>query len=261
MKIIRPYQPLGQLCDNLGDNLVERGASSVLDLKTEDVILIGTPWFWDGCQISEKYQWLEQQLDAHPGSRFIALGIVSCLSLGSPIEWLLKGETVEPCKRIWSRFKTITVRDPLAYEFLTAIGVESKLLPCPSVLCLLPDVTPTPGSELFIDATCWHKSMEEARSAIHVPGGDRFTYQSGLCDSNRLDSMLRFWMGYESIVSVRIHAILPLLQARKISVVPTDSRALTATHLGVPAWPDEPKLTPLDTSIIRSQYLDTLNSL
>lgn len=260
MKILRIYSPLGKFCENLGDNIVEIGARRVIDVDEDSntMAIVGTPWFWDGCHSSAKYSWLENQLDAYPEAKFIAVGIGSCLALRSSIDCLLGGETAEACKRIWSRFKKITVRDPLTFEFLTAIGIECKLLPCPSVLYPLPEVGSTPGTELFIDAPCWHAGMENERGLIHAPGGDRFNYQPGPCDRRRLDAVLSFFMGYESIVSARVHALMPLIGQRTLSIIPLDSRVLTATHLGVPAWPEEPKLTPLDLVSVQHLYREFL---
>lgn len=258
--ILRFYSPLGKFCENRGDNVVEIGARRVIDVNedSETMAIVGTPWFWDGCHSSAKYSWLSNQLEAYPEAKFIAVGIGSCLALGSAVDCLLGGETAESCKRIWSRFKKITVRDPLTLEFLTAIGIECKLLPCPSVLYPLPEVGSAPGTELFIDAPCWHSGMEKERDLIHVPGGDRFDYRPGPCDLRKLDAMLRFFMGYESIVSARVHALMPLIGRRKVSIIPLDSRALTATHLGVSAWPEESKIIPMDWFSIQRQYREFL---
>lgn len=263
MIIIRPYDTLGGVCYNPGDNIVERGAETLLK-DVDATALIGTPWFWDGCERSDKYAWLERELDTRSGERLIAIGIGSCVTLGDAYGSVLRRpETIEACKRIWSRFAVIAVRDPVAWSFLTELNIVCGLLPCPSVFYPLPKsvciTAPAPGSRLYVDAPRWHSDMSIAACRAHVPDGfDHFTYRPGYYDSGRLDVMLTFLASYETIVSARIHALLPLARLRKTAVVPFDSRATTATCIGIPTWPDAPTVASIDVNAVRDCYAKLL---
>lgn len=264
MTIIRHYQELGNHCDNPGDNLVERGARSVLSTDPDAVYLIGTPWFWDKCEESEKYKWLEERLKEFKSSRIIAIGIGSCLPLGGKIEWLLKEPTIEVCKRIWSQFDRIAVRDVASEHFLKEIGLACKLLPCPSVLFPVwgrsDCISSTPGSCLFIDAPCFHEGMKFSRLDVSMPADcDRLTYQPGYYDLDRLHSLFEFCLSYETIISARLHAALPLARHRKVAIVPVDSRSEAAAQLGIPLWPAEPALTKINPKQIRKDYQSFLS--
>ena len=46
--------------------------------KFELIVICGTPWIWDKCEVSEKYYHLVCFLNKHPESIKIALGIGSC---------------------------------------------------------------------------------------------------------------------------------------------------------------------------------------
>lgn len=263
MNIIRHYEPLGVAVSNLGDNLVECGAAHLLK-DYQGTAVIGTPWFWHGAWLSEKYTWLGAQLDALPaGTKAVACGIGTAVPLGYGLEMLMEEANVEACKRLWGRFHALSTRDEISHEFLTAIGIESTLLPCPSVLAAealdLRFIDPRPGSALFIDCPSSNESMQWAREEANVPRPwrhdfDTFLYRRGHYTENHLANLLFFWQTYETIISARIHAALPLAPYRKVAVVPLDSRYLTATGLGVSVWPAEPVCLPHLPELAKSEW-------
>jgi len=262
MNILRYYPPLGGLVGNVGDNLVEWGARTVLKERADTLCLVGTPWFWDLCEQSKKYRWLEEQINRPRArkKRLVAVGIGACLPLGRGLDLLCKPATIAACRRIWGRFEKIFVRDTLALDFLQEIGVWAERLPCPSVLCPLSNVTePRPGSTLFIDAPAFHDDMRARRRRVTPPAvADHFLYQPGVFNEWDVERLLELFCSYETIVSCRLHALLPLATRAKVAICPLDSRAEAATWLGVPAWPDPPEQMDWDLDGWTLKYLEAL---
>lgn len=82
------------------------------------IVLSGTPWLWDMCHVSEKYNILKRILSFSNKPK-IALGIGSSYPLNHyPI-------TLPQIKDIWNMFNFISTRDPIASAALTDAGVES----------------------------------------------------------------------------------------------------------------------------------------
>lgn len=249
MKIVRFYPDWGQPNKNIGDLFVEVGARHILPAARDVTYLIGTPWFWHMCERSEKYRWLDE-ITANEKGKLVAVAVGASVPLGNGADLLSSPGTVEACKRIWNRFHAISVRDSIAEEFLRGIGIEATVLSCPSLFAaeVLQAVLPTRSEGLlFIDAPASYPQMAEARAKAVVPSdGDVFLYRQKSGTEDTLRGLLEEWARYETIISARIHAALPMAPHRKVAVVPLDSRALTATEAGIPAWPGEPvQLTDL----------------
>lgn len=262
MNILRYYQPLGGFVDNIGDNIVEWGARTVLPDRDDTIYLVGTPWFWDLCEQSKKYEWLEAQINHKRArnKRLMAVGIGACLPLESGVELLRKPETVKVCRRIWSRFQLIIVRDPLAKKFLESLDIPCHLLPCPSVFCPVPGLNiPRRRSTIFIDAPPFHDDMRRQRQQIVPPVmADRFLYQPGVFRARDVVNLFELWTSYGTLVSCRLHALLPLATLRLVAICPLDSRAQTATWLGVPVWPEEPQNMDWDLEGWMENYMKVL---
>lgn len=248
--IIRHYLPLGVHCGNPGDHIAEVGAIQAIQDGGE-TYLIGTPWFWSQCSRSIKYAWLDEQTRA-PG-RYVAVGIGSCYALN---DTPALGEDTEICQRIWSRFAKIIVRDPVSHSLLNEIGIESVLLPCPSTLYPIENRPFYCGRKLYIDAPRWYPEMETELSKVKIHEEyDVFRYiDHGAWDLAPLNDMLNFILGYEQIVSARLHGLLPIMCFRKTAIVQVDTRATAATHFGVTAWPNAPKQVNLTRSAILDMY-------
>lgn len=237
--ILRPYPNFGEPKSNPGDLIVEMGATH-LPINDKDVFIIGTPWFWYGCHETEKYQWLSNQFEIFPDRRFIALGIGSCAPFGETSEFILRNkETAEECKKIWNKFYRIIVRDEESFNFLSAIGIESFLLPCPSVFAFTAIHDPRPGSTLIIDSPAWHEGFRSVTIPEIEGDVSVFKYSnSGRYDYNAILNMLGFLASHETIISARVHCALPMCPHRRTSIIPTDMRWKTAEAAGIKVYPE-----------------------
>lgn len=221
---------------NAGDLIVADQVDRLVPEATP--VVAGTPWFWDRCEQSEKYAWLADVLRKHENP--IAVGVGACLPPGYDVSLLLNNpETVTACASLWSKFKKVIVRDPVAHEFLLTIGVENTLLPCPSVFCdPIPEVflTPNPGSTLVIATQPWDDSPYAPPKLPDIEGDVTYlNYGYGVRQDPYI--FLRFAAQFETVISARVHAVLPLIGHRRTSVISTDSRHLAATHAGIPTHP------------------------
>lgn len=232
---------LHQLIDpnwtNIGDLVVLEGAKKVLPLDANAVV--GTPWFWDACAGSDKYQWLRHLLDASPP--LMAVGVGSCFPLGRDERMILDSpDQSEAIRSLWSRFTRVSVRDEMAKRLLDALGVHCILLPCPSVFAVDPEPLPppTPGSTIYITTRPWGTDTCHSQFLDHkAPDVTMFNYGYGKRSTNDVWRFLDHLASYETIISERVHAVTPFAGLRRTAVIPVDSRHLTSTNAGVALYP------------------------
>ena len=227
--IYAAYEPLGDPKANPGDHFVERGARRLLwrlgiDIEAPDTLfVVGTPWLWHRCAESKKYSDLRVFLEGTRFSRKVAIGIGSCFAWGAPPD-LGAGDALE----IWDEFDTVICRDELAAGLIDG----AVCLPCPSVWTVEKH-SGTGSGFLAVDCDPWHPDYLTGSEWIPENYGYLNYKQDEIKDQKELDALLDRLLGYSRIVSRRIHAILPLCPFRKTKVVPSDSRALTATRAGI----------------------------
>ena len=246
--IIRPYAFFGEPGNNPGDLLVEMGARA-LELPFEDTFLIGTPWIYDQCQTSYKYQWLTEQ---KPQGRFIALGIGSSFPLGWTAETHIKSlpkDQRDFLKGIWGQFDIIAVRDTVAQDWLRMLDIQSHIIPCPSVLTSVGDGPYRPGSKIFVGN---FDKTEMANDAVYLE------YQRGAYTEGDVESLFRFIGSHETIISDRVHSVVPFANKRRCAIVPVDSRHQTATVLGIQIYPKCSDLKQTRFVETRKRYQDLI---
>lgn len=106
-------------------------------IRTDLLAVVGTPWVWDLCGVSEKYRVLRCYLDLARCGRKEAIGIGANYPLAWADRRYLKFQHADQCRRIremWRRFDHVVVRDPLAKEVLDICGAPCVLEDCPSHL-------------------------------------------------------------------------------------------------------------------------------
>jgi hypothetical protein len=226
---------------NVGDLIVEAGARQIVRAalgseleQIKAVWVIGTPWFWDHCAKSPKYDWLRTLIERHEGKRpLVALGVGANVVLGK--DHTAIRESKDECARLWRQFALVTVRDEVASRFLDSIGVPHILLPCPSLFALQSAPERCSGT-VEIDAPLWNDTLKPARLP-RLPGARTVNYPNGRWTPEAMRELLTDLAKAESIVSARVHAAIPLSPFRKVSIVPMDSRSKTASLVGIPEYP------------------------
>lgn len=157
------YQPMDialfrpSLHGNLNDTLIEWGTRVLLhDLLGPDIrfhqvhfetpdalsirmprhdlfIVCGTPWIWDHCTGSKKYNELMHRL-AESTAPKIAMGLGACFPMGFSCRTQEAASIHLPgLSEVLRSFTAIAVRDSDAQKACEAIGIRSKLLICPAV--------------------------------------------------------------------------------------------------------------------------------
>jgi hypothetical protein len=215
--------------------------------KTEEYDLIvyaGSPFLWDGMASSYKVKNTMKVKEAHKGTRFLFMGIGSCLDLGREAD-ALNSQAAE-IKEIFDDTEVI-VRDPLAFKILCNIGVEGhSLMPCPSFYCY-GDVQPQPFKttplievrylpEKGVSASSWQGKDAEFQKY--------FTGEGRQVCAGRTEAKLMGWehigsrkecldlMYYaKKVVSGRVHMAIPAFVAgADVTLIAVDSRHLTLSH-------------------------------
>jgi hypothetical protein len=152
MKKVLYYHPVG--FPNIGDDITFHGSVNIMksaigdhDINiffTEDLALLtdeklkelsqmdilvlgGTPWLWDRCELSVKYLCFKKVLELFNNKPKIALGIGSCYALN-----LYPNEYVSELKSIWESFNFISTRDSIASSYLCLLGVYNYNTFCTS---------------------------------------------------------------------------------------------------------------------------------
>lgn len=83
------------------------------------LVVSGTPWFWDQCQVSKKYEVLKYMISVFKDRPKIALGLGSCYPMVFSYS-----EDYNYIKEIWGQFNFISVRDSIAANLLANNEVQ-----------------------------------------------------------------------------------------------------------------------------------------
>lgn len=232
------------------------------------LIVCGTPWLWDNCVPSRKYEELGRLLKRYAGSRKIALGIGACVPFHHGKDLVFADEHAATALRdIWQQFDLITTRDDIAADILTACGVPSHHEFCPSVLGFrfcqdrsrsrpksrrgalifylpqfgisresLPDdfIDDYVKMQLTIAAA---KNLELA--CLLDSEAEYLAYRLKIALGSipllgNADAIYRFVADKPLVVTGRVHVAIPALMAGcRACLLPVDSRYRTAAELGV----------------------------
>lgn len=228
--------------------MVERGVRRLahslgINLDDEDVVaVVGTPWIWDLCERSEKYErlmsWIREAKSN--GQRLVALGIGSCIRWGEGARSFTYDSSSSIVKEAWGSFDFIACRDWIAKDILMCCGVNSTYLPCPSYFSIGKEEIPSIAPKKLVAIKCdpWHPEHYEADNWI--PRGAEFINYKNDFNFKDDNEFLTFFksLDAEFMVSQRIHAILPFARYRRVRCVPIDSRAMTTQSTSIPIHPN-----------------------
>lgn len=215
---------------NPGDLLIAEGVRK-LGINTE-LAVAGTPLIFDRCVESNKYKKMMEECRKY--DRKVALGVGACLPDGMSGSQFVDSNPEFGNSWLSMGFERITARDPLAQWIFAQFGVRSSLEVCPSRFAIDEDnlKTPIPGSILAIPATSWHPH-EQWNSLGRIDGETaRVEYSSGQWTIEQALEQIYFFSMFETIVSQRIHAVIPLAKYRKTYIDPVDSRFSAALLAG-----------------------------
>ncbi len=243
--------------ENVGDYFVLQGAKFLTRSFNEN-FLVGEPWLWDNCESSVKYDWLRENQ-----SKFkIAIGIGASIPLGYD-DLLYKDKTLKECEKIWKRFKLVIVRDEIACDFFQKIGVNVKLLPCPSIF--LQKTIPFIRKNLF---TCTVNISENEHKKYFsyvekLPEIKESMFNINI-DNNWNDLQIKEYISFmgkcSRIISMRIHQVIPFCNGKECSILPIDSRYRTAVLFGIPVYPEIKRIN-VNEEKIYADYMDILKSV
>jgi hypothetical protein len=242
-----------QVGDNRGDMVVAIGAynrshlyghrkldRSYKVLMLDDVI--GTPWVWDRCFESEKYRMLENFIlhQKRLNAPIRAIGIGSCYPLTmDPDNISLCPHTVN----VWRQFEYIECRDVLAYNLFKKAGLDRvHLRRCPSVFFFSEKEKETirflpfkRNRYLFINSGDFTKDSKAMPNYV-PPMSDYLEYGNSAKDYIAPPRLKRYIANigrYRTIISKRVHAIMPLIDlGLNLYIIPLDSRYLTCCLTG-----------------------------
>ncbi len=103
--------------------------------ETDIFVVCGTPWIWDLCTKSSKYNCLIKYLQMVKCKRKEALGLGSCYHRKSLDRKWIAFQHLSVCDNlaeIWKQFDYVSVRDHYAEYILKGLGVECFLTKCPA---------------------------------------------------------------------------------------------------------------------------------
>jgi len=272
---------------NIGDKIIYFGIRGKRrgkllfnsELNTYDKLIIcGTPWLFDQCFQSEKYQSLLETIKNHKGPK-IARAIGSCY----PYDWLDQKELTlqheeenEYIKEFWEKFDHITVRDKLAEYVLNELGVNCTLEKCPSyhVVDLFGIKAKEPEYNLLViqdpeksisgnalPSFDWHDlykrvydeynplkviaiSEDDANYAKDMGISAELIYEENPYNETEtsVKNLLEIIARANVVISARVHSAIPALSLGKETyILPLDSRYLTAELVGVKKYGNIPK--------------------
>ena len=232
------------------------------------LIVCGTPWLWDKCVGSRKYEELRYLLNRYRHTKKIALGIGACLPFHFGKDLICADATIAAALRdFWQTFDLITTRDRLASEILNACGVTTHHTCCPSILSTSgyggqapKRHTPNRGALVFYlpqagisreslpeDFVDDYVSMQLALAAAKnldiaclTETEAKYLGQRLKVDASTIrilsnaDDIHAFVEGRKLLVTGRVHVAIPALMSRcDAYLLPVDSRYRTAAELGV----------------------------
>jgi len=283
---------------NIGDTLVEAGAKFLVheaigwhhfhQVRLDDVpcdgimyydcvVVVGTPWFWSLCQVSEKYGWL-RRIAALPCSKRIVLGAGSAFELTA--DW--KEEL--PVDTAWTHFGFMAARDWITHQ----LWPKSVPLCCPSLFAAeafgVKPGRPSMARALvyasldcksitadFMSAQLKQQIMDEqdrfirdGAAVLTMNCWDKAAFDlahPGHCATHVTDpeQLLQMLAYYEEVVSLRVHACAAALSlGRRAKIWPIDTRAYAVTSCGAEPLLDMPTAEPICTS--RSAWIEQIKN-
>lgn len=232
------------------------------------LVVCGTPWLWDHCVPSRKYEELGRLLTRYGGSRKIALGIGACVPFHHGKDLVCADEHAAKALRdIWRQFDLITTRDDIAADILNACGVPCHHEFCPSVLGFssiqdrsrpprksrrnalifyLPQVGISRGSlpdDFLDDYVKMQLNIAAARklelACLLATEAEYLAHRlqvtlGSIPVLGSADAIYRFVADKPLVVTGRVHVAIPALMAGcRACLLPVDSRYRTAAELGV----------------------------
>lgn len=250
-----------------------KGYLDSLNWNVDLFVLSGTPWIWDKCHQSRKYEVLQEIFSLLPGhTKKAALGIGSCFPLASNVfevylfqrdgegKWeITRQHTRERLKEIFTEFDYVGTRDRLAFHILKAVGVEVFDSICPAAHIPRPIVGYADASRpLLVFINPFEGVSMESCDKIFLDDFIEFqkwfkeTYNPVVVTMDPLDRDWCDGQGWEVkwlktedelakaifsstfVVSARVHAAVPAaVWGKKTYIIPWDSRYLTAQRVGV----------------------------
>lgn len=236
--IFREYKAYGEGPCNIGDLFVEEGARRLLSISGLDpedgntLFVIGTPWLWNLCWESPKYQHLVRLMEERKFKRKIALGIGSCFGWSGRIDLSLNARRVVD---LWRGFDLVVCRDEIAKSLIP----DSLCLPCPS-LWFMDSWSQSPHKELLqIGCEPWHSEYITDPSWLSQ-SQDYWNYRRTIFrDRKDLETAFSFILSHKKVISKRIHAILPASPFIQTRCVPSDSRAMSCRKAMIPIHPED----------------------
>jgi hypothetical protein len=228
------------------------------------IVLTGTPWLWDLCTKSKKYQDLEEFLGTFKSKGpIIGLGLGSCYPLRfsqTVLNSIIKER--DDLKKIYSQFDYISTRDSLAAFVLRSIGIKADFEVCPSFyafqkikhkknnmdnenLLIFQDPAKSISREVLSQEEVnqiieWQVTQYRNRitKIICITFKDYETAVKIWPEEVELISDFEKYVNLISIskkvISPRIHACIPAFSlGKEVEIVPIDTRALTAAACGI----------------------------
>jgi hypothetical protein len=227
-------------------------------------LVLCTPWIWDGAQRSIKYKILADFVKKINPRKRLALGVGSSYLLhynNCGNEDYVGQITAEATAEYWTKLDKIICRDRLAYFIFSKIVPEHKLLtlPCPSFYVAQVFAIPHQPERDDLLTFCmvspdspWGLNPAHARAAmayqdelvgsgidtLTILDRDRRAFiarygRPPTHDIRQPLDIVRCLARYRKLTSGRVHACMPALSlGLATDIIPLDSRALTAHHLG-----------------------------
>jgi len=233
--------------------------------RNEFALVLCTPWIWDRCETSVKYEILKDFNKRATADRRLALGLGSAYHLDSDQIDKKTGvwdpRTIEMVQEYWEGYEHIVCRDRLAYHMFGQFIPEDRLtiMPCPSFyISQVFDIKPKKiKSEVLVYAEInsqifWKiredqvqkpmdyqdKLIKDGIDVITMIPRDRDHFRDTYGREptyhvvDPLD-IVNTIGEYSKLISPRVHACMPALSlGLDVEIIPLDTRALTAVHLG-----------------------------
>lgn len=225
--------------------------------------VICTPWLWDQAASSRKYDILRGFTARMSVPRKVAIGVGSSFLLHNlDVGEAAPGQNAARlCASDWADFSMIVCRDRLAAHLFSGIVPEDRVvtLPCPSFysarifgiehmpihpdLLVYADISPenywgTLDSDLRLAIETQDKLVRDGVHVMTMLERDRIGFANRFgrqpdADVRSPREILRYIAQFRTLTSVRVHACMPALSlGLDVSIIPLDSRALTATGAG-----------------------------
>lgn len=237
------------------------------------IVLAGTPWLWDNCEDSQKYEILYALDKRYPNASWIGLGLGSCYpkayaevwttdSAGTHFSNMHLQEKSARAIALFKKFKVLLVRDmlaeyvfnrweiPVRYTYDTSIFAHLSLghsidIPRTSKACLVfyaPDIGLSKNvleidpEEYIRYQLNWAKACGADVIAISAEEYELLKQRNvKAIFATDISYLLKKYGTYTKMLSGRVHmAVAGLLGGiTDITVLPVDSRYMTLATLGI----------------------------